>query len=107
VTWTVHVHPDALDEMEDAAAWYEAHRAGLGIEFVAEIEHLLARVADNPEGFPTWNSDDPSRRAIPHRFPYAVFFDVEPARVVVMAIAHSKRRPGYWVGRTSSPRRLP
>lgn len=40
--------------------------------------------------------DDPGRRALARRFPYAVFFDVEPERAVVMAIAHTSRRPGYW-----------
>jgi toxin ParE1/3/4 len=95
----IELHPEALAEMEEAAAWYEARRPGLGLEFVAEIERLLARVADNPEAFSVWNASDPSRRAVCARFPYSVFFDLESARILVLAVAHARRRPGYWLGR--------
>ena len=48
----VDVHADALDELEEAAAWYEARRAGLGFEFAAEIERVVASVAERPLAFP-------------------------------------------------------
>jgi plasmid stabilization system protein ParE len=103
VSLPVDVHADALDELEEAAAWYEARRAGLGFEFAAEIERVVASVAERPLAFPQWKRADSVRRALASRFPYAVFFDVEPQRVVVMAIAHSRRRPGYWGGRSKPP----
>jgi len=105
VSLPVDVHADALAELEEAAAWYEARRAGLGFEFAAEIERVVASISERPLTFPQWKRDDPVRRALAGRFPYAVFFDVEPKRVVVMAISHSRRRPGYWGGRVKPPRR--
>lgn len=99
----VDVHVDALIELEEAAAWYEARRRGLGLEFIAEIERVVASVAERPHAFPQWKTEDPVRRALASRFPYAVFYDVEPDRVVVMAVAHSSRRPGYWGGRVKPP----
>jgi plasmid stabilization system protein ParE len=99
VSLPVDVHVEALDKLEEAAAWYEARRPGLGFEFAAEIERVIASIAERPLAFPHWKGEDPVRRALASRFPHAVFFDVEPQRVVVMAIAHSSRRPGYWGGR--------
>jgi toxin ParE1/3/4 len=107
VSLPVDVHVDALDELEEAAAWYEARRPGLGFEFAAEIERVVASVAERPLAFPRWKGEDPVRRALASRFPYAVFFDIEPQRIVVMAIAHSSRRPGYWGARVKPLDRTP
>ena len=96
VSVRVDLHAEALDELEDAAAWYEARGVGLGLEFTAEIERVIAAIGERPLAFPQWVPEDPVRRALARRFPYAVFFDVEPDRAVVMAIAHTSRRPGYW-----------
>lgn len=99
----IAVHVEALDELEEAAIWYEARRSGLGFEFAAEIERVLASISELPQAFPRWNVEDPVRRALARRFPYAVFFDVEPTRAVILAVAHVSRRPGYWGGRRSPP----
>ena len=107
MTLLVDVHADALDEFEEAAAWYEARRPGLGFAFVTEIEQLTASIAERPMAFPQWKSEDPVRRVGARRFPYAVFYDVEPERVVVLAIAHSSRRPGYWGGRIGAAKPAP
>jgi toxin ParE1/3/4 len=103
----VDVHADALDGLEEAAVWYEDRRPGLGFEFAAEIERVVASVAERPLAYRQWKREDPVRRALASRFPYAVFFDVEPQRIVLMAIAHSSRRPGYWGGRVKPPHRTP
>jgi adenylate cyclase len=62
---------------------------------------------DAPEGFTAEAVGLLDSVAPARRFPYAVFFDIEPQRLVVMAIAHSSRRPGYWGGRIKPPRRAP
>jgi toxin ParE1/3/4 len=97
VTLPLVVHPDADVEIEEAAVWYEARRAGLGLEFMAAVDRVPADVAEASERFPTWRR--PWRRAVMRRFPFVVFFEVEDDRVVVWAVAHVKRTPGYWVAR--------
>lgn len=47
-----------------------------------------------PEGFPFLR--DPYRRTLLERFPYAVIYKVTTPRVYVRAVAHGRRRPGYW-----------
>jgi len=75
------------------------------LEFAAEIERVVASISERPFAFPQWKREDAVRRALASRFPYAVFFDVEPQRVVVMGIAHSSRRPRFWGGRVKPPHR--
>ncbi|MCB9760182.1 MAG: type II toxin-antitoxin system RelE/ParE family toxin [Alphaproteobacteria bacterium] len=98
MTLALAFKPEALDELEEAAAWYEARRPGLGMEFLAEIERLNRLIRDHPEACPIWRVGYPYRRAVARRFPYVLFYLVED-RVVVMAVAHARREPGYWLGR--------
>jgi plasmid stabilization system protein ParE len=107
VSLPVDVHVEALDEFEEAVAWYQGRRPGLGFEFTAEIERIVASISERPLAYPQWQPEDPVRRALASRFPYAVFFDVEPQRIVVLAIAHQNRRPGYWSGRAKPSARNP
>jgi hypothetical protein len=34
------------------------------------------------------------------RIPYSLFFKVDTDEVVILSVAHHRRRPGYWIGRT-------
>jgi len=98
----VRVEPEAKQELAAAAGWYEERREGLGLELVAEIDAVFAAIARTPGRFPLYPRVAPElgvRRAAAHRFPYSIAF-IELGTVVrVLAVAHEKRRPGYWVGR--------
>lgn len=80
VSLRVDLHAEALDELEDAAAWYEARGVGLGLEFTAEIGRVIAAIRERPQAFPQWVPEDPVRRALARRFPCTGFFEVEPER---------------------------
>lgn len=97
MTLPLVIHPDVGTEIEEAAVWYEARRVGLGIEFVEAVDRALFDIAEAPGRSPIWSA--PWRRAVLRRFPFVVFYEVDDARVVVMAVAHARRRPGYWVAR--------
>jgi plasmid stabilization system protein ParE len=99
---TVRLETDAEDEFDAAAAWYERQRPGLGQDFIDEVAHALALVGESPDAFgllPNVPRDLGIRRAGVSRFPYAVLFFEQPEVVRVLAIAHQRRRPGYWRGR--------
>jgi plasmid stabilization system protein ParE len=87
--------------MAEAARWYEAHHVGLGIEFLDAIDTAVARIAETPRmgslvpGVP----DQTIRRRAVRRFPYHVVYMELSDRLQVLAVAHARRRPGYWVGR--------
>jgi plasmid stabilization system protein ParE len=96
----VRILPEAEEELAEAAAWYEARRAGLGVDRIAFVDHAFEEIADAPLACELWHEDRPYRRKIPTRFPYVIFFRVDANTVVIMAVAHSKRRPGYWADRS-------
>ena len=87
----VRYRPPAEADLQDVAAWYDVERSGLGGEFVAEIHHLTARVAENALQFPIVRGT--IRRALMRRFPYAIFFVVENGVASILAVAHLHRAP--------------
>jgi plasmid stabilization system protein ParE len=87
---------EAVAEAEHAAAWYELRRSGLGADFVAELAAVLDGLTERPLRHPPSASDPTYRCARLRRFPFSVFFSVQATTVEVVAIAHARRRPGYW-----------
>lgn len=88
------VHRAARGEIIDASAWYEGKRAGLGNEFLTEIDRCMARISTNPGRFALVHGD--IRRVVANRFPYAVYFRAERDRIVVLAVFHGSRNPAIW-----------
>ncbi len=90
----VGFHDDAIAEYVAAVAWYERDYAGRGERFRAAVERTVADIGEGPQAFPKRFGV----HVVPvHRFPYVVFFEmVEVTTVRVLAVAHAKRRPGYW-----------
>jgi plasmid stabilization system protein ParE len=102
----VRLSAEATDELADAAAWYLARRPGLDQELLAEVERVLPVIARAPASFPALlelPAELGIRRALLPRFPYAVVFMELEAEIRVLAVAHLKRRPGYWLNRVTEP----
>ncbi|MEM9597612.1 MAG: type II toxin-antitoxin system RelE/ParE family toxin [Acidobacteriota bacterium] len=93
---------EAVEEIAEAASWYAEQRLGLDRELLDEIERILADVESGPRAFPpveNISGDLDLRRALLRRFPYSILFLVMQEEIRVVALAHSRRRPGYWTGR--------
>lgn len=88
---------EARAELQEAARLYESQRPNLGFEFLAEIERCVALATERPEAFVQVKPE--IRRVTARRFPYNVFFRLEPRRIVVLAVFHSSRDPAVWQGR--------
>jgi len=93
----LRTHPEAAEELLNAAEWYEAQRTDLGKQFEAELDAILSDLAS---GFAvsSWvrGRSRKVRRIILKRFPYDVVFLENDNAIVVIAVAHHARRPGYW-----------
>lgn len=79
----------AAQDIEEAAAWYEEQLPGLGVEFVLEIDAVMQRIQETPKAFPAIYND--FRRALPHRFPYAVYFRFDGVDAGVYAVLDQRR----------------
>ncbi len=103
----VRFAPEVADDLVAAVRWYEERRAGLGDELLAELESILPIIGSRPRSFPRLVTKSPAyeiRRALLPRFPYAIVFLVRAEELRVLAVAHAKRRPGYWLGRVRRSR---
>ena len=88
------LHPEAVAEARAAREWYEERSAVAASRFVVELEHALERINDSPESWPPYLHG--TRRYLLRHYPYQVVYRVAGDRVQVIAIAHARRRPGYW-----------
>jgi plasmid stabilization system protein ParE len=90
-------HPEALAELERAKAWYEAQRLGLGESFFQEIKTAISRIREAPNTWPEYQRG--TRRFLVHRFPFAILYSQRSTGLLVLAVMHLKRKPGYWMSR--------
>ena len=98
----VRFAPEVPDELAEAVLWYEARRQRLGSELLDEVQATLPIIGTRPRSFPRLQDIDSTleiRRALLARFPYALVFLVREDEVRVLAVAHARRRPGYWLSR--------
>ena len=109
MTFSLAVHPEAAAELDDAIAWYDQGGQGRGQEARATVDQVLDRCLVWPESAPVYPLDQDDvvvRTAGVARSPYRIVYFVEHETLNVVAMAHGRRRPGYWRDRlpiTPSP----
>jgi hypothetical protein len=96
---TLRILAEAEEEAQEAALWYDARRPGLGDDFL----DVLSSAFQASERLPQASSRVPNapagrevRRYVLRRFPYTVVYEVRADEVLVLAVAHTRRRPNYW-----------
>ncbi|MBK5280820.1 MAG: type II toxin-antitoxin system RelE/ParE family toxin [Nitrospiraceae bacterium] len=89
--------PPAQEEMTAASRYYQAQSTGLGTEFLAEVERTIAAIVSHPKAAPKVKPD--IRRRLLKRFPFGILYVATVDEIVVLAVMHLRRRPGYWQGR--------
>lgn len=94
--------PDARAEFLAAVEFYEECQTGLGRRFRTSVEIELNSIVAMP--FRCRVLHAPFRRCLVQKFPYAIIFTIEPDSILVVAVAHVKRKPGYWHERTEKYR---
>ncbi len=86
--------PDAEEEMYEAAKYYQSQTSGLGVDYLSEVERAIASIAQSPMTWPKLEGE--LRRRLVRRFPYGILYYIDPDEIVVVAVAHLRRKPGYW-----------
>ena len=88
------LRPRAESDIRSIFEWYESQQRGLGEEFLVSLRERLEAIRDNSESCAVVYRD--IRRAVMARFPYLVFYIVQPMRVAVLAVLHQSRDPAVW-----------
>ncbi|MGH9883881.1 MAG: type II toxin-antitoxin system RelE/ParE family toxin [bacterium] len=91
-------HPEARAEYQAAIAWYRARSRDAARGLANAVDEGLHSIRERPLAWPIWRGG-PVRRRVLRRFPYSLFFSLNDNMVVILAVAHHSRRPGYWVHR--------
>jgi len=105
LTLSVKISPEAAQELEEAAAWYESEQFGLGSRLLISFENALQllREPNPPLTFVEGQASEfGAQKLILHRFPFSVIVVELNQAVVVVALAHHSRKPGYWKSRIKS-----
>jgi plasmid stabilization system protein ParE len=90
----LRIHPAAVEEAEAAAVWYAQRSRRAAQRFLDELDRAIGEIGRYPGRYPSF--DFGTRRMVLQRFPFVIIFREGAAGVEVIAIAHSRRRPGYW-----------
>jgi len=85
---------EAQDEFLEQITFYEERQKGLGDRFRQSVEVATALASAHPNLGSPWKLH--TRRVFPKAFPFSVVYRDEPSELVVLAVAHFKRRPTYW-----------
>lgn len=92
----VGFHPEARAELLASVAYYEEQASGLGTQFTDEVERVVELIAKQPGLGATIDPAGALRRWPLRRFPYYLIYRSEPDALLILAVAHQRRQPGYW-----------
>lgn len=90
-------HEAAEEELLNEIGYLELQAQGLGRRFFAEIRRAEGRIVRFPQSAQEIRPG--IRKAILRTFQYSLLYAIEPEEILVLAVAHHRRRPGYWAGR--------
>jgi plasmid stabilization system protein ParE len=95
-------HPEAAAEVDAALAWLTARDPTVAAKFLDELQQALRAVREAPLAHPLWpgvSSRHRVHRCVLAHFSFSLAFLVEREHLFIVAFAHQRRRPGYWLKR--------
>jgi len=88
------LHPEALEDIQEADQWYSERSPSTADDFVASVYAGIYDICGAPQRWPKHSHN--ARRYLLARFPFSVIYLDKPDMVKIIAVAHHKRRPAYW-----------
>jgi len=93
----VRLHAEARAELREAQRWYYERSPLNAIAFAHAVENAVAGIREAPSGYPL--AEHGTRKFVLQQYPFNIFYRADKFEIVIMAVAHQKRRPGYWSNR--------
>jgi plasmid stabilization system protein ParE len=90
----VDFHPEATAELAESTDWYAGRSRAVAQDFLVAVDLVISSIVDDPARFA--KIDEAHRSCSVARFPFQIVFRHDESRVVIIAVAHAKRRSGYW-----------
>ena len=98
-------HPEARAEFVADVDWYDEREVAVGERFEVAVRAAIDAAVDSPESWavwPGWEREPVVRSKGVSDFQYRVVYFVRDDQLIIVAVAHAKRRPGYWPERVGS-----
>ena len=89
--------PEAEQDMLDAVQYYESQAPDLGLDYLSEVERAVHSISTTPETWPIVEGN--LHRRLIRRFPCGILYKIDPDEIIIVAVAHLRKRPGYWKSR--------
>ena len=105
MSYSLEIRPDALADIDEAAAWYEEREPGLGLDFVTTIREAIGDIRASPLAHRLRNRRRHVRWFLASRFPYRIVYRVLDEHITIIAVLHASRHDRHWRGRVSSSSR--
>lgn len=86
--------PDADEELREASRYDEGEVPGVGLAFIAEVHKVISILLSTPLAAPVVQGDIRGKMLV--HFPYILLYSIEADFILIVAVAHQKRRPTYW-----------
>jgi plasmid stabilization system protein ParE len=90
----VRLHPEARAELREARKWYFERSPLSATAFAHAVDNAVSQIAETPTRYPV--AEHGTRKFVLQRFPFNIFYRPDETEIVIVAVAHQKRRPGYW-----------
>jgi plasmid stabilization system protein ParE len=92
-------HPDARSDLREAREFYRRRSPLAAVSFVHDVDAALRDIVEAPERYP--EAEHGTRQLVfPRRFPYTIVYRIHRGGIIIVAVAHHGRAPGYWRHRT-------
>jgi toxin ParE1/3/4 len=90
-------HPEALTEYAEAVQHYADQRTEIAQVFINAVEDAVYRIRESPKRYVVIDED--VQRCMIRKFPYGILYTIEPDYILILAVMHYSREPGYWKNR--------
>ena len=91
MSYALEIQQEAVSDIQEAFEWYEIQKAGLGFEFIEEVENALANISEHPKFYTAINRF--FRRIKIKRFPYLIIYEIENDAVIINSVPHARKKP--------------
>ena len=93
------LHPEARVDLKEGKAFYRQRSPLAAVAFGHEMEAAISRIAESPLRYPE-GEHGTRELVLPWRFPYTIVYRIDQNLIVIVAVAHQSKEPGYWRHRT-------
>ncbi len=91
-------HPEALNEYSETVQYYANRDVSQAQAFIDVVEDAVFKIRESPNQYPTLEED--IRRCLTNKFPYALLYTIDQDSILILAVMHCNRKPGYWKSRS-------